>query len=110
MTVMERRWRAAILIEGSPKQHPNEFKRKWDLFFQAIQESRNHAIVEGSTGTLRTSPDVYRAEIVFHATDDTAANQEATRLIETAAAAAEMPHEWSRVMTVYEWPEGLPLR
>jgi hypothetical protein len=66
--------------------------------------------VEGSTGSLRTSPDIYRAEIVFYAADDLSASYEAARLMDAATSAADMSAEWSRVLTVYEWPEGLPLR
>lgn len=105
-----RRWRTVILIESDRKEHPDEFKRKWDLFFKAIQESGNHAIVEGSTGALLTSPDVYRAEVVFHADDDAAAGREAAKLAEEAAGAAGMPSTWIRVPAFYEWPEGFPLR
>lgn len=107
---MTRRWRTAILVETQSKQHPDEFKRKWDLFFGAIEDSGNYALVEGSTGVLRHDPDVYRAEVVFYADNDLAANSQATKLTEAAATAAGMPQDWPRVVTVYEWPEGLPLR
>jgi hypothetical protein len=107
---MTRRWRTAILVESQSKQHPDEFKRKWDLFFQAIEDSGNYAFVEGSTGVLRHDPDVYRAEVVFHAEDDNAANLEATKLTEAAASSAGMTQDWPRVVTVYEWPEGFPLQ
>lgn len=110
MDMVNRRWRAAILVESSSKEHPDEFKRKWDLFFDAIHESGNYALVKGSTGPLRQSPDVYRAEIVFYAENARLAGQEAECLIERTTAAAGMPQDSTRVMTVYEWPEGLPLR
>lgn len=106
----KRRWRTAILVESTSKEHPEEFKRKWDLFFRAINDSGNYAFVEGSTGVLRHDPDVYRAEVVFYAEDDRAANEQATKLAGAAATAAGMPQDWSRVVTVYEWPEGFPLR
>lgn len=107
---MKTRWRTAILVESASKEHPDEFKRKWDLFFRAIADSGNHAFVEGSTGVLRHDPDVYRAEVVFYADDQRGANEEAARLAAAATTAAEVPQDWSRVITVYEWPEGLPLR
>ena len=112
----ENRWRAVVVIEGSPETSPNDFGKMWHAFRNEIDKGVDVALIEGSTGKLRSDPDVYRAEFIFRADSAEDAHKKATKAVRSAAQASSLPDDYPMVApsyivapSVYEWPEGLPL-